>query len=234
MAKKNKDQEPQANLNSVTNRDILQRLNFLYQASAYLHTIAPSPSGKPSNDKVIELSKEQKRERRRKARHPAQTTELARAYVRSMKIISQKATVRMDPNVKRTLCKKCNTILMPGSTASVRTKPSSTHGHSIAYTCVTCGTTRRIPAPPILDADKPPRGQSSAPDFPPAPPQADDEAMQADALNPQLDSGPESAYKSSSSPRKHRKRRISPRVPPLFQRKGHVVFRGNVRLLEDD
>ncbi|KAH8979127.1 hypothetical protein EDB92DRAFT_1981313 [Lactarius akahatsu] len=38
MGKKNKDEAP--NPNGVVNRDILQRLNFLYQASAYLESIS--------------------------------------------------------------------------------------------------------------------------------------------------------------------------------------------------
>lgn len=99
MAKKNKEQEPTATLNGVTNRDILQRLNFLYQASAYLNTIAPHAAmvGSDSGE-VTRTGAERKAERsrsRRKKRHPATTSDLSRTYVATMKAISQKATVKM-------------------------------------------------------------------------------------------------------------------------------------------
>lgn len=100
MAKKNKDQEPTVTVNSVTNRDILQRLNFLYQAGTYLNSIS-SPRDTISADRRNEIlylgepSRARKQEKRRKERHPATTAELSRSYVKSMKIIGQKTTVRM-------------------------------------------------------------------------------------------------------------------------------------------
>ena len=47
MGKKNKDDAP--NPNSVPNRDIIQRLNFLYQASTYLNGIGAAHSGVSRN-----------------------------------------------------------------------------------------------------------------------------------------------------------------------------------------
>ncbi len=45
MAKKPKDETP--NANSVPNKDIIQRLNFLYQAGVYLNGVtSQSPSSK--------------------------------------------------------------------------------------------------------------------------------------------------------------------------------------------
>ena len=101
MAKKNKDQEPTATLHGVTNRDILQRLNFLYQASAYLNTIAPhaapvavgTDGGEPTQTGAGR--RKEKSRSRRKKRHPASTSDLSRAYVATMRAISQKATVKM-------------------------------------------------------------------------------------------------------------------------------------------
>lgn len=48
MGKKGKDGEAQApNPNGVTNRDIIQRMNFLYQASVYMNALV-GPSTCPS------------------------------------------------------------------------------------------------------------------------------------------------------------------------------------------
>ncbi|KAK0438336.1 RNAse P Rpr2/Rpp21/SNM1 subunit domain-containing protein [Desarmillaria tabescens] len=126
MAKKSKDEAP--NPNNVPNRDIIQRLNFLYQASVYLNGVSPP----------------QKRKQKR-----VTTSDLSRSYVSSMKIVGQKTTVKMDPSIKRTICKGCDTVLVPGSTVSIRVKKSPSHGHLMVYTCTRCKTSRRIPAPPV-------------------------------------------------------------------------------------
>ena len=47
MGKKQKEETP--NINATPNRDIIQRLNFLYQASVYLQSIEPSASTPISN-----------------------------------------------------------------------------------------------------------------------------------------------------------------------------------------
>ncbi|KAK0503705.1 RNAse P Rpr2/Rpp21/SNM1 subunit domain-containing protein, partial [Armillaria luteobubalina] len=125
MAKKPKDETP--NANSVPNKDIIQRLNFLYQASVYLNSVtSQSPS------------------RRRRV----STSDLSRSYVSSMKVVGQKTVVKMDPSIKRTICKGCNTILVPGSTVTIRVNKSASRGHVMVYTCTHCQTTRRIPAAP--------------------------------------------------------------------------------------
>ncbi|KAK0244448.1 Rpr2-domain-containing protein [Armillaria nabsnona] len=133
MAKKPKDETP--NANSVPNKDIIQRLNFLYQASVYLNGVT---SQSPPRRKRVT------------------TSDLSRSYVSSMKIVGQKTVVKMDPSVKRTICKGCNTILVPGSTVTIRAKKSPSHGHLMVYTCTHCKTTRRIPAPPVEKVPKPP------------------------------------------------------------------------------
>ncbi|KAH9839226.1 Rpr2-domain-containing protein [Rhodofomes roseus] len=237
MAKKNKGQEPTATLQSVTNRDILQRLNFLYQASAYLNTIAPhaattKPEGKRATNHAA------REELRRKKRHPATTSDLSRNYVASMKAISQKATVKMDPTIKRTICQKCNTVLIPGVTEEVRVRGSRIHGNLVTYACTACGFVRRIPAHPILDPDAPP--EPSASGTTPAVRTADvtgyePEAMDVDVAQPSTSAaGSKQETKKAERPKRRRRKGPQPRLPPLFQRKGHVVFRGNARLESDD
>ncbi|KAL6298363.1 Rpr2-domain-containing protein [Sparassis latifolia] len=212
MGKKNKDQPPNVSLGSVTSRDIIQRINFLYQASAYLASISKSKNGKLL---LHRGSKTDERQKGAKARHPASTAELSRSYIRSMRVIGQKTTVKLDPNIKRTLCRGCNVVLIPGSTVATRVKKSSSHGHTVVYTCTACNTTRRIPAPPVLEADGP----------------ADDATgMDTDSHNEQSTTplGKDDVPKIKT---KAKKRPVG-RLPPLFQRRGHVVFRGNERLEE--
>jgi ribonuclease P protein subunit RPR2 len=162
MGKKNKGEAP--NPSNITNRDILQRLNFLYQASVYLESISrecgesvdtgadppASDSGGPPTDaaavgeagpSTAGMSKAARRKRDRKQRkgRVIRAADIGQGYVRAMRLIGQKTTVKMsglysqlgiralpdactirDPTVKRTLCRGCDTVLIPGLSATVR------------------------------------------------------------------------------------------------------------------
>ena len=139
MAKKNKEKssDEAPNPNNVSNRDIIQRLNFLYQASAYLNSVSQSPEALSFKEGGHEATKITRKRRR----FVVITSDLSRSYVKMMKVVGQRTTVKMcvyifvstylleadpvgnrDPSVKRTLCQGCNVILIPGSTASVRVK----------------------------------------------------------------------------------------------------------------
>ncbi|KAH8107874.1 Rpr2-domain-containing protein [Cristinia sonorae] len=216
MAKKGKDEAP--NPSSVANRDILQRMNFLYQASAFLNTIVDPPAvPEPPSPPVVssiastpvqqerQLKIQRKRVERLKKRHPPTCAALSRSYINSMKIIGQKTNVKLDPAVKRTICKSCNVVLMPGATATVRVKSSSTHGNMMLYTCMSCKQIRRIPAPPTLHP------QVEDPDS-----AVQDESMAVDSATVE------------AARKKRGKTRKNARLPPLFDRDvGHVLFKGN-------
>lgn len=110
---KNKDEIP--NPMSVTNRDILQRLNFLYQAGVLLNGLAPPGSihrddddpsrssttpndkgtGPEEGDPLSHPTKSQKKKRRR----VVSFEELSRSYVETMKSVGQKTNVKMCVHV---------------------------------------------------------------------------------------------------------------------------------------
>ena len=109
MGKKQKEETP--NINATPNRDIIQRLNFLYQASVYLQSLEPSASIPISNPpsssgkskskgkaKEIQISKHTQEaggKKRRKHKRKQTTGDLARNYVQCMRIVGQKTTVKM-------------------------------------------------------------------------------------------------------------------------------------------
>ncbi|KAF8520343.1 RNAse P Rpr2/Rpp21/SNM1 subunit domain-containing protein [Hysterangium stoloniferum] len=207
---KGKDDAPHPS--GVPNREIFQRLNFLYQASAYLHGIHVSTTAMGQQvDGAINASRKDQGKRKR----VATLGDLGSSYIHCMRVIGRKSVVRMDPNVKRTLCTRCDTVLLPGTTASVRLKGSSRVGKKMVYTCLSCNTSRAIPAPntpqPI-----------------------------SDIVATQLTAGPlpspletPGALSGISTPqpsnrRKKRKEKLAHSLP-LFARSdaGHVVFRGN-------
>ncbi|EGN99863.1 hypothetical protein SERLA73DRAFT_159988 [Serpula lacrymans var. lacrymans S7.3] len=259
MAKKNKDETP--NPTSISNRDIIQRLNFLYQASTYLNNISlppnpdPDPESLPSTgtasattDKARKSRKEGKNDGRG-GRRVVTRSELSRAYVESMRTVGQKTIVKMDPSVKRTVCRGCHIVLLPGLTSKVRVKASRSHGHIVTYICTECKTSRRIPAPPTLLS--PVEGSKEAPVIPQEAhaAHAAPEHVQLgqtmdidhhDASKEDPTSMPASAGAADvTSPAKRRRCRKArksavPRLAPHFARKvGHVVFRGNERLQDE-
>jgi ribonuclease P protein subunit RPR2 len=84
MGKKSKgDAVP--SVSSVANRDMLQRLNFLYQASAYLTAVAGPSESSHSTDLPA----------RKRRKQYATVHDLSRAYLEDAKLVAQKTTVRM-------------------------------------------------------------------------------------------------------------------------------------------
>lgn len=84
--KQPKDSVP--NPNSVANRETFQRLNFLYQASAYLKRIETSAHGSVDVDRSSSRKKGGKRRQ-------ATLGELGSSYVQCMRTIGNRSVIRM-------------------------------------------------------------------------------------------------------------------------------------------
>ncbi|XP_067878143.1 ribonuclease P protein subunit p21 [Heterodontus francisci] len=103
-------------MTGVKDREAYQRLNFLYQAA---HCVLAQT---PENE------------------------ELARFYCYTQRTISKRLVLRQDPSVKRTLCKRCSSLLLPGVTATVRLRKRSQR--MTVVRCLSCGLTKRFPNKP--------------------------------------------------------------------------------------
>lgn len=95
MAKKSKEEFP--NPNSVSNRDVLQRLNFLYQASTLLGTVQVPPEEfrQPTLSSLTGKEKKEEMRRRNKLRHSTACADLSRTYIKTLKTIGQKTNTRL-------------------------------------------------------------------------------------------------------------------------------------------
>ncbi|KAF8971206.1 RNAse P Rpr2/Rpp21/SNM1 subunit domain-containing protein [Flammula alnicola] len=257
MAKKQKEETP--NVNATANRDIVQRLNFLYQASVYLQSVDPFASAVPSStsksrrgkERQIEKTQESeamavddsmhstppmslkesgRRKNKRKFGTRKTTGDLARSYVQCMRVVGQKTTVKIDPSLKRSLCSNCSTTLVPGSSASVRVKNSPCHGHIVVYTCLHCKTKKQIPAPP--NTNPTPITFPSLNSHLPEKQEPTPLPGSSDALA----SHPSSVDPGRSKPNLRKKKPPMLHPLPLFARPdaGHVVFRGNERTMLDE
>jgi ribonuclease P protein subunit RPR2 len=62
--------------------------------------------------------------------------ETARKYVKLIRKISTHYKVRIPNSMKPHICKKCNTVMIPGKSAIVRIVSSNRY---VAYRCSSCG-----------------------------------------------------------------------------------------------
>jgi len=98
MTKKQHNTAP-PNPHSIPNRDIMQRLNFLYQASTYLTSLATTKGGvdsttEPGPQSVT--SSDPRGEGKKVDGGPLATPAyLSRAYIGSMKAIGKKTVVKL-------------------------------------------------------------------------------------------------------------------------------------------
>ncbi|KAG7890688.1 hypothetical protein KL905_000973 [Ogataea polymorpha] len=73
---------------------------------------------------------------------------LSRMYLRNMDVVAKKTVLKLDPSLKRTVCKKCHRLQLPGRTASIRientSNAKSAENDVLAVSCV-CGTLKRYP-----------------------------------------------------------------------------------------
>lgn len=65
---------------------------------------------------------------------------LSSTYNTILKGLSQKNLLKMDPDIKRNICKRCNTMLIPGKTVTCRTIKKSKG--TIKWTCTFCGKSK--------------------------------------------------------------------------------------------
>ena len=99
MGKRQKEDSP--NINAVANKDIIQRLNFLYQASVYLQSLEGGNQQKGGSDLSLNAQPTQSvaeksvKQYARKKRSNRRTNVLARDYIHCMRQVAQKTTVKM-------------------------------------------------------------------------------------------------------------------------------------------
>ncbi|KAL1916050.1 uncharacterized protein VTP21DRAFT_6054 [Calcarisporiella thermophila] len=120
----------------IDNKEAYHRMNFLLQASALMSTsttaIRPASSSGPaksSNEdgKNVDLSP------------------LGRFYTHTMKSVGRRLVIRMDPSVKRSICKRCDNTLIPGHTSSVRVE---SRPRRLNHTCLFCKGEKTLLARP--------------------------------------------------------------------------------------
>ncbi|KAI9253165.1 RNAse P Rpr2/Rpp21/SNM1 subunit domain-containing protein [Sporodiniella umbellata] len=108
-----------------------ERINFLHQASALMSSID------------CEAHIEKKDHIKNWQGDPTGLLGTSRYLNSNMKSISAKMVIRLDPHLKRTICKRCDTTLLPSRTSTNRIKSSPVT--TLVTTCKICKTKKRFP-----------------------------------------------------------------------------------------
>ncbi len=122
------------------------RASYLYQAAAYFATVnktedintKKSASRTPDSARTDEIN----------ANTPTQS--LPRRFIADLRSVSQKAQIRLSPEMKHTICKNCDTLLVDGSTCTNEVENRSREAKKpwadvLLRKCKTCGSETRFP-----------------------------------------------------------------------------------------
>ncbi|KAK9463996.1 RNAse P Rpr2/Rpp21/SNM1 subunit domain-containing protein [Lipomyces oligophaga] len=111
---------------SVKNKDQYLRTSFLYQASLLL--VRESQTRQDGSEQLANLS---------------------RICTSQMRAVARKSVLKLDPSIKRTVCKRCDTVLIYGHNCSVHvenmSKKKVLHADVLIHTCLVCGGQKRYP-----------------------------------------------------------------------------------------
>ncbi|EEQ41447.1 putative ribonuclease P subunit [Clavispora lusitaniae] len=81
--------------------------------------------------------------------HTAQKNHImARSMARTVDLVSKRTVLKLSPHLKRLMCKKCSSVLVPGLTMSVEienSSKSSAKADVLVHTCLTCQKQKRFP-----------------------------------------------------------------------------------------
>ncbi|KAH0555684.1 hypothetical protein GP486_006371 [Trichoglossum hirsutum] len=81
---------------------------------------------------------------------PALNLPLSRHLLSNLRTVSLKGQIRLLPSIKRSICKRCASLLIPGSSSTFRVENKSRGGKKpwadvLVVRCNACGTEKRFP-----------------------------------------------------------------------------------------
>ena len=150
---------------AVTQKHLHSRISFLYQSASYLSAVSqvarqlPEKNTKCTSDKErkedgtdgqYSSSAESIRASQSSSTSTAAPANQSRHLVSQLRSISLKSQIRLSQEVKRSICKHCDTLLVPGRTCTERIENSSKDQKKpwadvLVRSCDACGTVKRFP-----------------------------------------------------------------------------------------
>lgn len=119
------------------------RVSYLYQAAIHLAINQPDHEDKQQENTAGIPRKAEDNPK-------TYTGNMSRRYVSEMRSITQKAQLRMSPDMKHSICKNCDSLLLEGSTCISVVENKSKGGRKswadiLLRKCTACGKETRIP-----------------------------------------------------------------------------------------
>ncbi len=139
--------------NGVPHKHLHSRLSFLHQAASYLATAGGTASSEQANGKIDQTTPATKQKTPR-------TCDDSTRLLMHLRGVSRKSQIRLSPSVKHSICKRCDSLLIPGKTSSGSIVNPSKSGKKasadvLEIGCNNCGTVKRFPVGTRRDgADK--------------------------------------------------------------------------------
>lgn len=133
-----KDKPPKPK--GIPNKHLHARTTFLYQASTYLTLHTSINASKAGVCDTVPAEKQGMQ----------QLSPLALQLGSDLHTVSRKAQLRLSVELKRSMCKSCNAVLIPGRTATQITENQSKGGRKpwadvLVISCNRCGSKKRLP-----------------------------------------------------------------------------------------
>ena len=127
---------------SVPNKHIHARLSYLHQASSYLALARKGQKLGGEEDAVVSVEEDASKQDHQHAQ--------SRHLLSQLRAVSLKSQIRLTPQIKHTVCKRCNSLLMAGKTSTKmiinesrgRRKPQA---DVVVVRCYFCGNVKRFP-----------------------------------------------------------------------------------------
>ncbi|KAF2788161.1 Rpr2-domain-containing protein [Melanomma pulvis-pyrius CBS 109.77] len=144
----------------VPNKHLHARTTFLYQAATYLTLQAASRTPKDEDVSTESAAAHFPRDEKPNIYgHSALALQLGT----HLRAVSLKGQVRLSSGLKRTMCKTCNAILIPGQTSAQMVENESKGGKKacadvLVVECNFCGSKKRFPVGAARQQKKAKRG----------------------------------------------------------------------------
>ena len=136
---------------SVPQKHLHSRISFLHQAAAYLSTAGPGisasqretghgGSGKSPSPRLP----------------PRPSSAQGRHLLNQLRGVSKKSQIRLGRDVKQSICKRCDSLLISGQTASQRVRNASKGERKpwadiFEVQCIRCKSVKRFPTGRLKD-----------------------------------------------------------------------------------
>lgn len=133
----------------VPHKHLHSRISYLYQAANYFARVSESTLVVQNAGDHTEGKKDQSVQQEA-AKPFVEASALSRHLNSHLRAVSMKSQIRLTPGFKNTICKRCNTLLIPESTSTSRLENKSRRGNKpwadvLVVACKACGHMKRYP-----------------------------------------------------------------------------------------